>query len=67
MRKCVGDAAELADRVSTSDSDVGGALGRLCNVVTHLLDENKAMADQLAEIKRRHAYEDTAALESAEY
>jgi hypothetical protein len=48
MRTCVGDAAELADRISTSDTDVGGAIGRLCNVVTHLLDENKALTERVA-------------------
>jgi hypothetical protein len=53
MRTCVGDAAELADRISTTDSDVGGALGRLCNVVTHLLDDNKALAELVAKQDKR--------------
>lgn len=51
MRKCVADAAELADRISTSDSNVGGAIGRLCNAVTHLLDENKALAERVAALE----------------
>ncbi len=48
IRNCVHEASELADRVRTSDTDVGEALGRLCNVVTHLLDENKRLSDELA-------------------
>lgn len=56
MRTCVGDAAELADRVSTSDSDVGGALGRLCNAVTHLLDENKALRERLEKAETDFAH-----------
>jgi hypothetical protein len=58
MRSCVGDAAELADRVSCTDSDVGGALARLCNVVTHLLDKNEALAQRVTELETINRVED---------
>jgi hypothetical protein len=51
MRECVGDAAELADRITCTDSDVGQCLARLCNVVTHLLDENKALTERVGELE----------------
>jgi hypothetical protein len=66
MRSCVGEAAELADRITCTDSDVGQCLARLCNVVTHLLDENKTLAERVAIIDSRHACEDTYILEASE-
>jgi hypothetical protein len=51
MRDCVGEASELADRVGATDTDVGETLSRLCNVVTHLLDENKALANRLTALE----------------
>jgi hypothetical protein len=51
MRDCVGGAAVLAGRIEYSDSDVGEALNRLCNVVAHLLDENKALAERVENLE----------------
>jgi hypothetical protein len=52
MRDCVGEASVLADRVAVTDSEAGEALQRLCNVVAHLLDENKALSGRVDVLER---------------
>lgn len=51
MRDYLADASEMASRVEGTDSDAGGAIARLCAVVTHLLDENEDLKKRLAALE----------------
>jgi hypothetical protein len=54
MRDCVGEAAVLADRVGTSDSNVGEALSRLCNVLAWLVDENTVLREHVSSLRHEN-------------